>query len=308
MFLDPGETTDRKTKSRVSVFYANGGSWSTWQAQPDETMMCCTVIGSGGSGAGGFTGAAGAIRGGGGGGGSGAITRGIIPIWSLARTLYIQVGTGGSAVAASTNGNVGQRSFISQAPNTTAANLVVASGAAAATAATAGTVLAAGAGGAAETISNVLICVLSQFGITQFIAGKVGAAAGAVTGAVGVANVLLSASQMNGGAGGASTSAVDGEFAGGAQTGAGLYPTIAGGTSGGNPGPGSGGYSVFDTPDRAALGYGGAGGSAGGAAGQVAGQGGGGAFPGGGGGGGGGGTTGGAGGKGGDGVVVIVSW
>ena len=308
MFLDPGETTDRKTKARVSVFYANGGSWSTWQAQPDETMMCCTVIGSGGSGAGGFTGAAGAIRGGGGGGGSGAVARGIIPIWSLAKTLYIQVGTGGAAVAASTNGNVGQRSFISQAPNTTAANLVMASGAAAATAATAGTVAAAGAGGAAETISTVLICILSQFGITQFIAGKIGAAGGAVTGQAGLANTLLTSSQMCGGAGGGSTPAANTEFAGGQQIGAGLYTTISGGIVSGNPGHGSGGYAILDTTDRAALGYGGAGGSTGGAAATTAGNGGNGSFPGGGGGGGGGGVTGGGGGPGGDGLVVIVSW
>lgn len=309
-FLEIGEPVDRKQHTRVSTFLPLGttgvaGPWSTWQSLPNETMCYILCIGGGGSGAGGFTGAAGAIRGGGGGGGSGAIARATIPLFSLPKILYIQPGQGGASVAASTAGNTGNLSYVCVQPNVTAANVVMQSGAAKATAAGAGTVTTAGAGGAAETISTVLLCILSQFGVSSFLAGKVGAAAGAVTGAVGVANVLLTASQMNGGSGGASTPAGNTEFAGGAQTGAGIFPTIAGGTSGGNPGHGMGGnISMYEMM----FGYGGSGGAAGGGAGTVAGSGGDGSFPGGGGGGGGGGVTGGRGGKGGDGVVVIISW
>lgn len=312
MYLEPGIGNNSKTKARVSKFVpagatGTGGPFQTWQPDPDETMAYIICIGGGGSGAGGFTGAAGAIRGGGGGGGAAGQTRALIPLMFLPKTLYIQPGQGGAGVAASTNGNSGNLSYVSVAPNVTAANIVVQSGAAKAsnTVATAGTVAAAGAGGTAETISTVLLCMQSQWGITQFLAGKVGAAAGAVTGAAGLANTLFTAGCSNGGAGGASTSAANGEFAGGAQTGAGIYPTIVGGISGGNPGHGASGYgSQFEQ----ILPYGGAGGAAGGAALSVAGNGADGGFPGGGGGGGGGGVTGGRGGKGGDGTVIIISW
>jgi len=312
MFIEPGAGDNRKTKSRVITFLpmgatGTGGPWQTWQAEPDETMAYFLVVGGGGSGAGGFQGAAGAIRGGGGGGGSAGQTRGLIPLMTLPKTLYVQPGLGGAGVAASTVGQPGNLSYVCVAPNVTAANIVIVSGAARAsnTAATAGTVAAAGAGGSAETISTVTLCMQGQWGLLQFLAGKVGAAAGAVTGAAGLANTLFTAGCSNGGAGGASTSAANGEFAGGAQTGAGIYPTITGGISGGNPGHGAGGYeSIFDQ----IVPYGGAGGAAGGAALSTAGNGGKGAFPGGGGGGGGGGVTGGRGGQGGDGMVVIISW
>lgn len=312
MFIEPGLGNNSKTKARVSQFLpmgatGTGGPWQTWQAEPDETMAYFIVVGGGGSGAGGFTGAIGGIRGGGGGGGAAGQTRGLIPLMTLPKTLYIQPGLGGAGVAASTVGNPGQLSYVCVAPNTTAANVVIQSGAARAsnTAATAGTGAAAGAGGSAETISTVILCMQAQWGMLQFLAGKVGAAGGAVTGAAGLANTLFTTGCSNGGAGGGSTPAANTDFAGGAQTGAGIYPTIVGGTSGGNPGHGSGGYGImFDQ----LVPYGGAGGATGGPALSVAGNGGDGGFPGGGGGGGGGGVTGGRGGKGGDGVVYIISW
>lgn len=305
-FLEPGESTDRKSKTRQVLFTGGGGTFATWNALPDETMAYFLVIGSGGGGAGGFTGAAGGVRGGGGGGGSGAIARGLIPLWSLPGTLYIQPGTGGLGGAASSNGAVGQRSYVSIAPNTTAANIVMQSGAAAATAATAGSAAGSAAAGAAETISTVTLCIRANFGITQFIAGKVGAVGGVVGGAAGSANTLLTASQMNGGAGGGTTPAANTDFTGGAQTGAGIFPSIAGVTAGLSPENASGGYS-YNGIFSGVLGYGGVGGGTSGASG-VAARGGGGGFPGGGGGGGGGGVTGGAGGRGGDGCVLIVSW
>jgi len=311
-FFEPGVGNNSKTKTRISQFLpmgatGTGGPWTTWQAAPDETMAYIICVGGGGSGAGGFTGAAGAIRGGGGGGGAAGQTRVLVPLMFLPKTLYIQPGLGGASVAASTNGNPGNLSYVSVAPNTTSQNIVVQSGGVRAsnTVATAGTALAAGAGGSAETVSSSSICMQSQWGIQQFLAGKVGAAAGAVTGAAGLSNALFTTGGTNGGAGGASTSAANGEFAGGAQGGVGNYPSIPGGVSGGNPGHGSSGYGSIN---EQILPYGGSGGAAGGAAGTTAGNGGGGGFPGGGGGGGGGGVTGGRGGKGGDGCVWIISW
>ena len=301
MFLEPGETTDRRKKCRISVFYPAGGTWATWNALPDETMAYFLVIGGGGSGGGGMTGATATERGGGGGGGSGAIARSLIPLMSLPSTLYIQAGRGGSEVAAATVGNAGERSFVSVAPNTTAANIVMVSGAAAAGAGAAGSTGGSAAAGATETISTSTLCVWSNFGLQTFLAGKIGAIGGVVGGGAGAANTLFTASPMDGGAGGGTTPAANTDFAGGAQTGAGILPKIAGGaTAGGN---GSGGYSW---PLGIMHGYGGAGGGTNGAG--TAGNGGNGGFPGGGGGGGGGGITGGRGGRGGDGVVVIISW
>lgn len=311
MYIEPGDNSNNRTRNRVSMFTTMGGavgtSWQTWQPNPDETMAYIICVGGGGSGAGGFTGSAGAIRGGGGGGGAAGQTRCIIPLMFLPKILYISPGAGGASVAASTNGNPGTLSYVCVAPNTTAANVIVQSGAARAsnTVATAGSGTTAGAGGTAETISTVLLCVVGQWGLLQFLAGKAGAAAGAVTGAAGGSNTLYTVGCSNGGAGGASTPAANTNFAGGAQTGAGIWPTMPGGTAGGNPGSGATGYNnMFEM----ILPYGGTGGGTGGTALTVAGNGGDGGFPGGGGGGGGGGVTGGRGGKGGDGCVWIISW
>jgi hypothetical protein len=218
--------------------------------------------------------------GGGGGGGSGAIAKALVPIMSIPRTLFIQAGRGGIGGNAAGNGSAGERSYISIAPNTTAANIVMRSGNAAATGGAAGSTGGSATAGAAETISTSTLCIWSNFGLQTFIAGKIGAIGGVVGGGAGAANALLTASQMNGGAGGGTTPAANTNFAGGAQTGAGLLPDITGGTGGGNPGPGSGGYT---NPLNVLFGYGGAGGGTGGAAATVGGAGGNGGFPGGGG-------------------------
>lgn len=294
---------NRSSRNRVEVFNANGGSFSSWIRRPEESMAFMLLIGAGSGGGGGMTGATATVRGGGGGGGSGAIARCLLPLFSLPQQLFVQVGVGGAGGAATVAGSQGTRSWITVAPNTTAANVVMVSGAAnsGTTAAAAGSTGGSAAAGTAETISTVTLCILANFGISNFIAGKIGAIGGVVGGGAGSANTILTASQMNGGGGGGTTPAANTEFAGGAQTGAGIYPTISGGpgTSGGNA---SGGYSFLN---GILIPYGGAGGGTGGAG--TAGRGGDGGI-GAGGGGGGGGITGGAGGRGGDGLVVIISW
>ena len=68
MYLELGDSPSRATQSRVETFLPNGGSFSTWNALPNETMAMFIVIGSGAGGGGGMTGAIGTIRGGGAGG------------------------------------------------------------------------------------------------------------------------------------------------------------------------------------------------------------------------------------------------
>ena len=144
MYIEPGDNSLNRTRNRVSMFTTMGGavgtSWQTWQPNPDETMAYIICVGGGGSGAGGFTGSAGAIRCGGGGGGAAGQTRCLIPLMFLPKILYISPGAGGASVAPSSNGTAGTLSYVSVAPNTTAANIVVQSGAARAsnTVATAG--------------------------------------------------------------------------------------------------------------------------------------------------------------------------
>lgn len=288
----------------VQVFNA-GSQFQLWRKPRNKHMIFAIAIGSGSGGGGGFTAAIGTVRGGGGGGASGAIARVLIPAMFVPDTLYVQVGRGGAGGAASGAGGAGARSYISIDPTVgTAAKTLLQSGAAAATGGAAGSAAGSAAAGVAETISTTALCILSNMGINQFIAGKIGSIGGVVGGGAGASNTILTSHVLNGGAGGGTTPAANTEFAGGAQTGAGLYPTIVGGTAGGNPGHGAGGS---DTPLLRWLSYGGAGGGTGGAAGTVGGDGGGGGI-GSGGGGGGGGVTGGRGGRGGDGLVAIISF
>lgn len=288
--LPVSETAD------IQIFNASGGSFQTWNRPRGKSMVTMIVIGSGSGGGGGMTGLTATVRGGGGGGASGAIARCTIPMFFLPDLMYCQVGIGGAGGGATVNGTAGQRSYISIAPNTTAANIVMQSGAAAATGGTAGSVAGSAAAGVAETISTVALCLWANMGITTFIAGKIGAVGGVVGGGAGSANTILTTHPLNGGAGGGTTPAANTEFAGGAQTGASIFPTIAGG---GTNTSGAGGSLM-----QPFMSYGGAGGGTGGAG--TAGNGGNGAI-GSGGGGGGGGITGGSGGRGGDGLIIIIS-
>lgn len=308
-YIEGGENELYKNTCRVSTFrplQQRGSSierWQTWQPTPQETMAYFLCIGGGGGGGGGFSGLTLTDRGGGGGGGSAGQTRGLIPLMFLPKILYISVAVGGAGGTAGVSGGTASRSYISVAPNSTAENRVMSSAGASngATGGAAGTAAGASAGGNGEVAGAFTDQMVGQWGIFQFLAGKNGAAAGAL-GSAGGSNTLYTTGCSNGGSGGGSTTALNVAGAGGAQTGVGIWDSIPGGAVAG-PIDGSTGYN---TRFEMILPYGGSGGASGTTG--IGGNGGDGGFPGGGGGGGGGGTTGGAGGNGGDGIVMIISW
>lgn len=295
--------------AKEEIFYSSyqgsaitATSWKQWRKPKNATMCMFICLGGGAGGGGGFSAASASARGGGGGGGSGALARLIIPAFFLPRTLYFLVGQGGKGGAASTIGTAGGRSIIADTPNTlgVSANTILVSGAAAAAGGTAGTSAGSRAGGAAETIATNLLSIYSGMGAWTGIAGMAGTASGAL-GAAGVALTFGAVGiPITGGTGGGSVTTTNTDVAGGAITGAGLVPTIAGGVAA--AGAGNAGLDL----EWPWIGTGGTGGGTAGAAG-TAGAGGSGSC-GGGGGGGGSGVTGGRGGDGGSGMIMIVTW
>ena len=279
--------------------------WKSWIKPRGRSQSFVYCIGGGAGGGGGATGATNTLRGGGGGGGSSGVSRLVIPSFYLPDRLFIQNGAAGVGAAAGAVGSSAILSYVSVAPDTTASNIVLLSGNAAAVGGGAGTSGTGGAGGTASTIATIANCSLAGTGATQFIAGNIGAAGGAQTGAVGVdVTIPVTSVLTTGGAGGAgiNTPAQSG-FAGGsfgAISNSYLSqvrpaPPAAGSNNG------SGGLQLW----QPFWGFGGCGGSSNdGGAGGFGGNG---AY-GAGGGGGGGGTTGGSGGDGGNGIVIIISW
>jgi hypothetical protein len=208
--------------------------------------------------------------------------------------LYIRVGLGGAAVGAGTAGNPGGLSYISIAPDTNAANLLLVSGNVAAQGGGAGAGAGTATAGAGSTIATTALCLFSSLGVVTFLAGGIGAAGGGVN-AAGSSSTALATGFTCGGAGGGGVTATN--RAGGDVTGAGPLVTIAGGAAGSNPG--GPGYNLW-----APMCF--TGGSGGGSSNNTAGGAGGDAGQGSGGGGGGGGTTGGGGGAGGTGLIAIA--
>jgi hypothetical protein len=283
-------------------------SWQKWEKPRGKSMCFIWALGGGAGGGGGFTGTAGTGRGGGGGGGSGACSRLIIPIFMLPDALYIQPGSGGlGSTGSGVAGGAGARSFVCLGPFplgtvsdiTAASNSYLISGNAAATGGGAGTAAAGGAAGASETLATAANAGRGAHAAFWFAnVGMAGAAGGDDSGAVGASiNMALATIPVSGGAGGGGTTSAN--FSGGAITGDGRMPTIAGGATGAINGGGGG---TLRNPFMACGGSGGAGinttpGGAGGRGGAGSG-----------GGGGGGGTTGGIGGHGGNGLVIICCW
>lgn len=277
--------------------------WQTWREPRGKTMCSILCIGGGAGGGGGFTGVAATARGGGGSGGSSSVTRVTLPLSQLPSRLYVQVGAGGQGVGS--GGGVagsGLLSYVAIHPDITASNVIAISGAVAAVGGGTGTLTAAGAAGAAGTIAAIASMPLAGLGLFEMIAGQIGVAGGAQTGAVGGAqSIPVTSVVTQGGSGGAGVTAAD--FAGG------LFTAIAGSwlseqrpaTPAAGSNNGSGGPQIW-TPF---FSFGGGGGSASNAG--IGGAGGNGAY-GSGGGGGGGGTTGGRGGNGGSGIIIITSW
>ena len=289
-------------------FTSQGGTneWQPWGKPRNVTMVGILAFGPGSGGGGGFTAAAGSARGGGGGGASGRHTTLIIPAYMLPDILYVCVPTGGKGGAAGVAGTAAVRTRISLVPNdiTTFTNLICVTGQSDIGGGGAGTGAAAGSGGAVGS-GSVLTDALGHSYALTFVGGggQGGAAGGVQTGAVGVAIAIGTASlYRTGGAGGAGTGTANTDFAGGAITGLGQLPGIAGGlAAGGNGNPG-----YFSERPVQWFSTGGTGGGSNGATG-VGGAGGRGNY-GSGGGGGGGGVTGGPGGDGGDGLALIWAW
>lgn len=270
--------------------------------RPAGARMCFIfAMGGGGGGGGGRTGGAATNRGGGGGGGTSAPTKLIIPWDLLADTLYMTIARGGVGGTANNSGAAPQgRTCVMISPQgANVASLMLFRTGNLQGVAGGGTLSAAGAGGTGEGTSTT--GMFFGLGVGVGVTGAAGGAGGSHLGANGVAVTWGgSGITFSGGGGGAGTPFGGSEFNGGAITGAGLVPTIPGGTGGATP-DGFAGYCDFS---RMLF----TGGSGGGTNDTGTGGKGGDGAPGCGGGGGGAGTTGGRGGDGGDGFVIIASW
>ena len=301
------------------VFLPNGTtSWQIWTKPANAKFVNMLLIGGGGGGGAGASSNAGA--GGGGGGGCSAISRAFFHASFLPDRLYIQVGNGGLGgiapplTAAATAGGI---SYVSIQPNTTANNVIVASGTAGAGAGGAGgNGAAAGTAGTAGSIYTASL--LTPLGSFQGIAGLAGTGGGPgnttmTTITIGATVYLI---PITPGLGGGGVSAAGTPDTTGSIIGASFFPTISGGTASPTFGSNAGnGYCGLRPNSNSSsrltfLSTGGAGGGPGGYGGIV-GSGGSGGFAGIGSGGGGGGasffgsTNGGRGGNGGDGIVII---
>jgi len=113
-------------QENIKVFYSNGitNAWQTWQKPRKCQYVWIMCIGGAGGGGGGTSGGFPYSTG----GGSGAVTRALFNAAHLPNTLYVQVGLGGAGGLEGLNGSSGTRSNISILPNTTATNVVLASG------------------------------------------------------------------------------------------------------------------------------------------------------------------------------------
>lgn len=271
----------------------------------DSNKRCANffAMGSGAGGGGGRTGVVLTARGGGGGGGSGAIASLTgVPLFVLPDALMMLVAPGGPGGAVGGNGTAGSHSkiFRSGGNFATAADTILTSSSTTAGVGVGGTA-SAGTAGAAAGVAADTSSLFTGYGQFRAKAGQAGTAAGAISGAAGVALTPYGSSlPTTGGTGGASVpTSGSTDFAGGAISATGLFAGVVGGVAGG--GNGNQGLNLY----RPRLSTGGTG--AGSNVGGVGGNGGDGGR-GGGGGGGGPGTTGGRGGSGGDGLIIVVTY
>jgi hypothetical protein len=279
--------------------------WKAWNRPHGCSFIFVLSQAPGGGGGGGFTGAAGTARGGGGGGASGAMTTLLMPAFMVPDVLYLRPGNGGSGGGAGGSGIAGTVQYLARTPSTNNQDWFL--GISGAGGGNPGTGAAGGTAGTAAATTTTR--ALAGIAITSVMGGQAGAAGGAQTGAAGgsITTPSTALSPCTGGAGGGGTPIANTNFAGGAITGLGPWPTIPGGLAAG----GAGNYGfrhnvqLIESAFRSFpfLTSGGSGGGTNGAAG-TGGRGGDGGW-GSGGGGGGAGVTGGAGGKGGDGFFII---
>ena len=235
---------DSSMNNRVFITNGTSNSWQTWIKPPNIKFIHILVVGGGGGGGGGASQTLNISTGGGGGGGS-AFSQGYFPAFLIPDLLYIQVGPGGPGGASISAGSAGSLSYVSVQPNTTAQNVILASGAVVAGGGGAGGGSIAGSAGAAGTIFTQATRPASYLGITSFLTGVIGQAGG--VGGSPLANLSYTQPFGMGGAGGAgNTVGGSQDTTGNITTGVGSatqYPTISGGTSGGVGTRGGSGYS-----------------------------------------------------------------
>lgn len=240
--IDLFDYTDINTNHQA--FFTNGitNSWQVWTKPKGVSYVYITCIGSGGGG-GSSANVGGSTSGGGGGGGASSVTKILLPANVIPDSLYIQVARGGIGGDSSNENAVdGSLSYVSISPLTTASRVIIASGTVAAGRGLRGTSLVGGSGGSAGTVFTSAVGILSELGIWQSIAGRIGATGG--YGAPG-GNVtgVGGGTFLTGGAGGGGLTSGGGDDQGGSilATGAVLSFNITGGAAGG--GQGRGGYA-----------------------------------------------------------------
>ena len=250
------------TDENFQIFYGSG-DWQTW-SKPRNAKFISMILISAGAGGGGGGAGSGVARTGSSGGGGGSITKGFFPAFLIPDVLYVNVGVGGSGGTSNTQGGAGSTTFVSITPNSTLANVILASNAAVA--------VGGNPVGTTSSSANPFVSTTSPFAyLGSFVSngggnsGVGGVNTGGAGGTIGPINVISP------GAGGGGSSAANVNGAGGSFTAAGFFPGTTGGAAGGtNPGtngfilePASTSSNIIRNP---LFNLGGAGGGANGAA------------------------------------------
>jgi len=188
-------------QQNTTIFYAQSGSWQTWNKPRNAKMIEIFCLGGGAGGA--ITSVGAGSVNGGLGGGSGGIVRGLIPAFLLPDTIYILVGKGGAgSTGDNTNGGAGSISYIGLQPSTSEQTLICKS-----------STLAASGNGTGATISTVSLSAFGNLGLFTAIAGVNGSAGGTSAPTNGSSQSALGTNLTTGGAGGGGKTAA--AFAGG---------------------------------------------------------------------------------------------
>ena len=303
-----------KIDQNTFVFYANAatstsGSFQAWQIPEHASFLHFTVIGGGGGGGGGCGGAPLASgRGGGGGGAPAGLVAVSIPAILLPRTLYLQVGLGGTPGTGSNNqaiggqsGNSGTISYVCLYPEINAGSVLIQSS---------NTAPGGGVGGFGTVAAGTAVTIADTTNLKWLgiVGNTVAQTAGGGATTLGGTSVTYAGLLTGGGGGGGKAGSSNNGSAGGGitMTSINSYVTTAinGGAGGISPASGSDGTSGYFSwrPFIATGGSGGGGGSTS----ANGGNGGKGAYGCGGGGGGAAGGFGGTGGAGGDGLIIIA--
>jgi hypothetical protein len=193
-------------QQNTTIFYAQSGSWQTWNKPRNAKMIEIFCLGGGAGGGQGtvITGTSNA----GGGGASGGIVRGLIPAFLLPDTIYISVGKGGAGSSTSaTAGSVGNISYVALQPTASEQTLICKS-----STTTPGAGGAASGGGNAPTISVISLSAFGNLGLFTAIAGVAGANGGSGATSNGVNQAALGTNIVTGGCGGGGKGSTAGFF------------------------------------------------------------------------------------------------